>query len=430
MAIEQKPEIVSTPEVRIYDWDQEGSELLKQSSFKLLDTTLRDGVQEPGITQPSLAQKLKIIDYDARVGFEAIDICTPGVRGRYYREGVECAKYIHLHYPNVEIVVLTRTLEDDVKATIEFARDAKTPISVILFRGSSDPRLFAEDWGEQKIIEDMYQYSKILVSEGMKVISATEDTTRTRPEFLKSIFEAGIEGGATELCVADTVGFADPSGVEKQIRWVKDQVRGARDMYIHYHGHMDTGNSTANTIAAIKAGNTIVGHGTWLGAGERCGNTPNETLLSDFERRGLDKYDLSYVRPAGQITSEALGIPIPKNHPLVGENAFKNMSGIHAAGIYKAEQKGLTEVAGLVYSPVDPRRVNRKTEFVIGTLSGKYSVMAVIEDINERYRLKLEYSDELARELVQAANVKNSDLSHEEVIRVATRLHENGHLEG
>src|SRR3990167_8378909 len=120
MAIERKPEgLVTTPEVRIHDWDHEGSELLKKANFKLLDTTLRDGVQMPKIRQPSLAQKLQIIDYDAKVGFDAIDICMPGVRGRYYKEGVDCAKYIHKNHPDMEIVVLTRTITDDVEATID-----------------------------------------------------------------------------------------------------------------------------------------------------------------------------------------------------------------------------------------------------------------------------------------------------------------------
>ena len=211
MTIEQKPERLTTPEVKIHDWDREGSEKLRKAPFKLLDTTLRDGVQMPKIRQPSLAQKLQIIDYDAKVGFDAIDICMPGVRGRYYKEGVDCAKYIHKNHSNMEIVVLTRTITDDVEATIDFAHEAQAPISVILFRGSSDLRLLAEDWNQEQIIQDMYRFSKQLVSQGLKVISATEDTTRTRPEFLKRIFEAGIEGGATELCVADTVGYADPA---------------------------------------------------------------------------------------------------------------------------------------------------------------------------------------------------------------------------
>lgn len=427
MTTEQKPEIVRTPEVMIHDWDHEGSELLRKSPFKLLDTTLRDGVQMPKIRQPSLIQKLQIIDYDAKVGFDAVDICMPGVRGRYYKEGVECAKYIHQNYLNMEIVVLTRTINSDVEATIDFARDSEAPISVILFRGSSDLRLLAEDWNEGQIIEDMYAFSKRLVSQGLKVICATEDTTRTRTEFLKSIFGAGIEGGATELCVADTVGYADPSGVEKQIKWVRNNIRKARDMYIHYHGHNDTGNSVANTIAAIKAGNKIIGHGTWLGAGERCGNTPHEALLSDLNRRGIDRYDISHVVQAANATSQAFNIPIPKNHPLVGEIVFTTMSGIHAAGNYKAEQRHIPDNHGGVYSAVSPHSVGRENSYIIGTLSGKYSVMAVIEDLNKRHGLNLTYSDEFANALIKQANINNASyLEDEEVIRIHNTLSENG----
>lgn len=431
MAIEQaKPEgLITSPEVKIHDWDPEGSEILRRAPFKLLDTTLRDGIQMPKTKQPTLPQKLQIIDFDAKVGFDAVDICMPGVRGRYYREGVECARYIRSNYPSIDIVVLTRTIENDVEATVDFAREAETPISVILFRGSSDLRLLAEDWNEEQIVEDMYKYSRRLVGEGLKVVSATEDTTRTRSEFLKRIFEAGIQGGATELCVADTVGYADPAGVEKQIIWVQKNVRGARGKYIHYHGHNDTGNSVANTIAAIKAGRAIVGHGTWLGSGERCGNTPNEAILSDLERRGIDRYDISYVVPAARITSEALNLPIPKNHPLVGEIVFTTMSGIHAAGTYKAKQRHVPDSGGGVYSAVSPHRVNREDGYIIGTLSGKYNVMAVIEDINKKYALNIEYTEELAAELVRQANIRNSSyLEDEDIIRIAQGENGNGHL--
>ena len=266
-----------------------------------------------------------------------------------------------------------------------------------------------------------------MVGEGLKVICATEDTTRTRPEFLIKIFKAGIAGGATELCVADTVGYAFPSGVEKQIRWIRDEIEEARDMYLHYHGHNDTGNSVSNTIAAIRTGGKIVGQGTWMGAGERTGNTPHEAILSSLESRGIRRYDISYSVPAAEITSEAFGIPIPRNHPLVGKIVFTYMTGIHTAGIVKAEQKGLPDVAGVVYSAVDPRRVNRTTKFNIGTLSGEYSVKAVIETINKASGLNLQYSDELAAHLINAAYAKNTDLSVEDVIRIAEE-NGNGHL--
>lgn len=422
MAIEQRPQ------VRIHDWDHEGSEKLRKSCFRLLDTTLRDGRQKPESKQPSVEEQKAIIDFDAKVGVDAIDICMPGVRGKYYREGVECAQYISRNHPNIEIVVLARTIEDDVAATIDFSKDAGVRLSVILFRGSSDLRLLAEDWNEDQIVEDMHRFSKILTCAGQKVISATEDTTRTRPEFLKSIFEAGITGGASELCVADTVGYADPTGTQRQMEWIRQNISGANDLPIHFHGHDDTRNSVANSIAAIKsAPNTIV-HATWLGVGERAGNTPMEGLLSDLERRGIDKYDISHVVPAAKLTSHAFNTPIPVNHPLVGEIVFTNMSGIHAAGIFKAEQKGMEDIAGVVYSAVSPHRVNREHKFNIGVLSGRYNVIANIERINKQHGLNIVYSDELAKELVRQANIQNADLSDEQIIRVATQSSENGHL--
>ncbi len=426
MTIEQKPEVIRTPEVMIHDWDHEGSEIVRNANFRILDTTLRDGRQKPKIKQPSIKDQKGIIDLNAKAGIDAIDICMPGTRGKYYREGIECAKYIHETYPDIDIVVLARTIEDDVVATMQFSEEAGVPLSVILFRGTSDLRLIAEDWNEDQIVEDMFRFSTRLKNAGQKVICATEDTTRTRPTFLKKIFEAGIEGGATELCVADTVGYADPVGVKLQMEWIRREINGAASLPIHFHGHDDTRNSVANSIAAIKAVPDVIVHATWLGVGERAGNTPMEGLLSDLDRRNIDRYDLGYAVPAIELTSKSFNVPIPANQPLAGEVVFTNMSGIHTAAIYKALQMGRKDIAGVVYSAVSPFRVGREHKFNIGTLSGKYNVIATLDRINKEYGTQIEYSDELARELLRQANIKNSDLDDEEVIRTAKPSGENG----
>lgn len=428
MAIERQipKEPLTTPEVRIHDWDQEGSEIVTSSNFKLLCTTLRDGQQMPGITQPTLQEKRQIIDFDARLGIHAIDICMPVSRGRYYKEGIECAKYIKENYPEIEVVVLTRTMETDVQRTIDFSNRAGFPLSVILFRGSSDLRLLAEDWDEGRIVDEMFRYSTELVKNGQKVICATEDTTRTRPDFLKKIYSAGLDGGASELCVADTAGYADPIGIKKQLEWVKAEIIGPRNIPIHFHGHEDTRNSVANSIAAIKTVPGVVIHATWLGIGERAGNMPLESFLSDLRRRGDRRFDMTEMLSATDLVSKATGVPIPKNHPLVGEIINETASGIHTAAIVKALEKGLEDEAGIVYSAVSPREVGRELEFKIGFLSGYHNVAINIKRINEERGLNIECSDELANALINYAGIRNSELDDEEIIRIATNMNENG----
>lgn len=398
--------------LEIYDWGQEGSERLRSSRFRILDTTLRDGLQTPGIKQPNLEDKLKIIDYDAQMGIEAIDVCLPSdPTTLFFQEGVQCARYINQTYPQIETVVLARTIQSDVNATLRFGEDAGVKPAVILFRGSSDLRLLAEGWDEEKIIEEMRRFAKQLTEAGHKVICATEDTTRSRPDFLKRVFVAGIEGGARELCVADTVGYADPVGIENQVNWLRQEVTKGTDLKIQFHGHGDTGNAVANSIRAIAAGVETI-HTTWLGIGERAGNTPIEGILSDLERRGIDKYDLSSVVEGARFVASSLGAPIPRNHPLVGDEVYSVESGIHVAGINKARQSGLDGLAGIVYSAVDPTRVGRDHNVRIGPLGGDHSVAWVLRE------MELEFTPERAVALLSAARAKNAALTRQEIIDV------------
>lgn len=405
--------------VSIHDWNKEGSERLRKTQFRLLDTTLRDGLQTPGIIQPSLEDKLAIIDADARLGIEAIDVCLPSdPKTRYFKEGVESARHISKYYPEIEIVVLARTIESDVNASLKFAQDAGNKISVILFRGTSDLRLLAEDWDESQIVEDMGRFTKQLVGEGLKVICATEDTTRTRPEFLKEVFKAGKTEGASEFCVSDTVGYADPQGIRNQINWLREEILDEGDL-IQFHGHDDTGNAVANSMAAIEAGVSAI-HVTWLGVGERTGNTPIEEVLANLERRKIEKYDLCNVVEGSKLAARALGVDVPKNLTLSGENAFKLESGIHAAGIHNALKRGLNNEAGLVYSAIDPSRVGREHEPGIAPLGGLHSVNWVLE------KMGITSSPELVNALLSFARVKNSALTESEIIRVAREIN-NGH---
>lgn len=400
--------------LEIYDWGQEGSERLRSSRFRILDTTLRDGLQTPGIKQPSLADKLRIIDYDAQMGIEAIDVCLPSdPKTPFFQEGVRCARYINQTYPQIETVVLARTIQSDVSATLAFGEEAGVKPAVILFRGSSDLRLLAEGWDEERIIEEMRRFAEQLTKEGHKVICATEDTTRSRPDFLKRVFVAGIEGGASELCIADTVGYADPAGIENQVKWLRQEITKGTDLRIQFHGHGDTGNAVANSIRAIAAGVETI-HTTWLGIGERAGNTPIEGILSDLERRGIDKYDLSSVVEGARFVANSLEVPIPRNHPLVGDEVYSVESGIHVAGINKAHQSGLDGLAGVVYSAVDPARVGRDHKVRIGPLGGEHSVAWVLRE------MEIEFTPKRAIALLSAARAKNSALSREEIFDVVS----------
>lgn len=428
MTTEQaKPEgLTRSPEVRVHDWDPEGSELLRKSSFKILDTWMRDGVQMPRIKYPTVDVRRSVIDLDAQIGIEAVDVCMPvtGVGTPIFKQNAELASYTAQNHPQMEIYVLTRSKNEDVEATLRFADQAKTPVSVILFRGSSDLRLLAENWDEKEIIESMAKFTRVLTNGGLKVIAATEDTTRTRPPFLRDIVVATKTEGALGFCVSDTVGYADPVGIAKQIEWLKNIIGTSTPYEIHFHGHDDTRNALANTVAAIKAG-ASVGHVTWLGMGERDGNTSLEALLSDLSRRDIDTYNMLPLQQGAKLISEACSYPIPPNYPLVGANSFTHESGIHAAGVHNARKMGNPDIEGKVYSAVDPRKVGRKHESTIGPLSGVHNVHWELENRG------IEPTPEIDAALLKAAKFKGGALNPEEidnVLEVTINSNGNGHL--
>ncbi len=215
------------------------------------------------------------------------------------------------------------------------------------------------------------------VGEGLDVMYVTEDTIRASPEHLRVLFEAALEAGAKRLCLCDTVGAAVPRGVTNLVTWVKRFLdeRGVGDRIgIDWHGHRDRGLDVANTLAAIEAGATRV-HGTALGVGERVGNTPMEQLLVNLKLLGWRHDDLTALPEYVDVVSRAVDVPIPVNTPIIGRDAFRTATGVHAAAVIKAERKGQAWLADRVYSGVPASWIGREQEIEVGHMSGSSNVL-------------------------------------------------------
>lgn len=399
-------------EIVAYDWAPRETEQLQRAitAGKIFDTTLRDGGQTPYQKQPSLEYKRAIVDANARMGIEFTDICLPVTGGHVFMEGVEVARYINEQYPQMMPAVLTRLTDIDVAATIRFFQDARVNEMrgmSILFQGSSDYRLYVQDWEVDRIADNMYKFSQILSQNGITVVCATEDTTRSRPEVLEKIFLAGKAGGAQGFCIADTAGKATPEEVGILTAWTKKLINDD-NLFIQFHGHEDDGNGPANSLAALKNGARDI-HVTRLGIGERAGNTALETLLNNYMTKGVFKYDTSTIVDDSQMVARAFAINIPHDLPLVGRNVYTTETGIHADAIVKAQRKGRDDIAGVVYSATHPRLVGRELTILIGPTSGKSNVESVLE------RMGVPYRDTLSALLEEAAKAKNQALDDDEI---------------
>jgi 2-isopropylmalate synthase len=195
------------------------------------------------------------------------------------------------------------------------------------------------------------------------------------------LFTAAVEAGARRLCLCDTVGAAVPTGVRNLVRWTRALLAdlGVGDAVgVDWHGHRDRGLDVANTLAALEAGATRV-HGTALGVGERVGNTPMEQLLVNLKLLGWRDDDLSKLPEYVSVVSRAVGVPIPVNQPIVGRDAFRTATGVHAAAVIKAQKKGANWLADRVYSGVPAGWVGRTQEIEVGHMSGASNVLYYLQ---------------------------------------------------
>ena len=189
-------------------------------------------------------------------------------------------------------------------------------------------------------IPDQRKAIEFAVGQGLKVCYVTEDTTRSRPDQLRVLFENAIDAGASRLVLCDTCGHSTPNGVKQLVGFARSFLEAMdADVGLDWHGHNDRGFGLTNALFALEAGVTRV-HGTALGVGERVGNTPIDQLLVNLKLLNQWDHDLSGLNRFVHLAAEACGVPLPYNYPVFGDDAFRTATGVHAAAIIKALDRG------------------------------------------------------------------------------------------
>jgi isopropylmalate/homocitrate/citramalate synthase len=366
----------------IHDWNTLGGsfDYSTRRGVQLNDETLRDGLQSPSVTDPPIEDKLHLLHLMAELGIAAADIGLPGAGPRAVRDVEALAREIVDHRLPIEPNCAARTVRADVQPIVDVSQKVGIAIEAATFIGSSPIRQYAEDWTLERMLcvtEDAVTFA---VQNGLPVMYVTEDTTRARPEVLKRLYTTAIECGARRICLADTVGHATPHGVRRLVRFVLDEIvkPSGEDVKVDWHGHRDRGLGIPNCLAAIEEGAHRI-HGTALGVGERCGNAEMDLLLVNLKLLGLHDCDLSKLDEYVSLTSRACRVPIPYNWPVFGEDAFRTGTGVHAAAIVKAEQKGDAWLADRIYSGVPAGWFGRSQVIEISPMSGVSNVRYWLE---------------------------------------------------
>ncbi|HUP49329.1 MAG TPA: LeuA family protein [Thermoanaerobaculia bacterium] len=404
----------------IYDWnvavEQPSRPVGKKIEFD--DETLRDGLQSPSVTDPSLEQKIRILHYMNDIGVDNADIGLPGA-GPHVQKTVEAlAREIVQNKLSVYPSAAGRTHENDIQPIIDISQRVGIAIEADLFIGSSPIRRFTEEWDLDWIIEQSAKAVRFAVQNGIPVMYVTEDTTRAKPEDVEKLYIAAIEAGASRVCIADTVGHATPWGARNLVHFVRKMVdRVNPEVKVDWHGHQDRGLGVINCIAALEAGADRV-HGSAGGIGERVGNTPIDILMVNLKLMGWIENDLSRLGEYVRFVSEAVRVPLPDQYPVFGRDAFRTGTGVHAAAIIKARRKGSEWLADRVYSGVPAGMFGLQQVIEVGPMSGLSNVI---------YWLSANgypQEESLAKEMFELAKSTNRVLSDEELHSCASRWQE------
>jgi len=404
---------VNTSEL-IYDWNRSHPASLRpMKPVQLNDETLRDGLQSPSVRDPSVEEKIEILHLMEALGIHSLDLGLPGAGPRAVEHVEGLAREIVHHKMKIHPNCAARTHENDIRPIAEIVQRTGLNIEAAMFLGSSPIRRYTEGWTDDFLLQTTEKAVKYGVLLGLDVMYVTEDTSRCDPAMVKRLYSAAINCGARSIVICDTAGHATPMGVFALMKFVIDEVVKpcGETIRIDWHGHCDRGLAVANSMAALIAGADCV-HACALGLGERVGNTQMDQMLVNLKLMGIppwDTQDLTKLKDYCEAVSRASGVPIPPHYPVVGEDAFRTATGVHAAAIMKAYKKNDVELANAVYSGVPSHVFGLEQIIDIGPLSGKSNVQFWLE------RRGLPTTEDIVDRIYHRAKASDHTLSEAEI---------------
>ncbi len=338
------------------------------------DTTLRDGVQMPGlaVSPENAAQITCLLD---EIGVERIEL------HHYQKSDKKAVKLIQGMGLNAKIAGWCRAVQEDIDDALKCGFDdigISHPVSSIHFRAKWPDK--TEDYLLERVSETVEYAAK---DHGLRVFVHGEDSTRANWEFEKRFINVVAEAGAECYRVCDTVGvgLSDtkaplPNGIPTKVRAIKAETKIRT---IEIHAHDDFGNAVENTLAAIRAASgiwdKIYASTTFLGIGERAGNAETEKVLMNlYMHHNVKKFEgkTRKLKGAADFIGRATGYVVPPNKAIVGDYAFAHESGIHTHGVLNNP---------LTYEPYPPQLIGSKRRLTIGKHSGKSIFKHKIKEI-------------------------------------------------
>jgi 2-isopropylmalate synthase len=398
----------------IFDWNLQGPPQFPKRKIALNDETLRDGLQNPSVFDPPISEKIKILHLMESLGIDTVNIGLPGAGQRASADTESLAREIVTTKMKIRPNCAARTIEADIRPIAEISQRVGMQIEAATFLGSSPIRRLVEDWTVDHLQRTTENAVKFAVSQNLPVMYVTEDTIRTDPATVKRLYSTAINCGARAAVLCDTVGHATPAGTFALVKFVRDEIvkPSGETIRVDWHGHNDRGLAIANSFAAILGGADQI-HAAANSLGERVGNTAMELMLVNLRLLGLIDRDLSKLKEYCETVARATHTEIPPNYPVIGRDAFRTATGVHAAAIIKAFRKTNATLANQVYSGVPANLFGLEQVIEIGPLSGKSNVIFWLE------RHKIPASDEIVNRIFDAAKKSSRVLTDAEILALS-----------
>src|SRR5579862_4705347 len=399
----------------IYDWNAHAEpEIPRGRRVTLNDETLRDGLQNPSVRDPSIGEKIEILHLMEALGIDLVNIGLPGAGPRAFADTEALAREIVGSRMKIRANMGGRTHKNDIQPMIEISQRVGQPIEAAMFLGSSPIRRLVEDWTVDHLTRTTEEAVGFAVKAGLPVMYVTEDTIRTDPSTVIALYSTAIRAGARAIVLCDTVGHATPRGAYNLVKFAIEEIvkPSGEKIRVDWHGHNDRGLAVANSLAAVAAGADQV-HACALALGERVGNTPMEQMLVNLSLLGLIDRDLSRLKEYLENVARATETVIPPNYPIVGRDAFRTATGVHAAAIAKAHKKDDPHLADAIYSGVPAHLFGLEQVIEVGPMSGRSNVAYWLA------KRGIPAPDEAIDRILAAAKQSNRILTENEILALA-----------
>ena len=352
--------------------------------IEIMDTTLRDGEQTSGVSFVP-HEKLMI----ARLLLEDLKVDRVEVASARVSEGEkEAVRMIcewaalqnHLH--KVEVLGFV-----DRKSSVDWIRDAGCRVLNLLCKGSLRHCTQQLKKTPEEHINDIKDTVYYAHSHGIQVNVYLEDWSngmKNSPEYVFQLMDALQTTPIQRYMLPDTLGILNPLQVIEYMRKMKKRYP---KKHFDFHAHNDYDLAVSNVLAAVLSG--VKGlHTTINGLGERAGNAPLSSVQAILKDHfdAITNIDESRLNEVSRVVESYSSIMIPANKPIIGENVFTQVAGVHADGDNKNN---------LYCNDLLPERFGRKREYALGKNSGKANIRKNLEDLG----LKLD--DESMRKVTE-----------------------------